>query len=91
MSNLKKFSQAIAFAAAHREQERQAHSDVLRETGALNFVHDEDPELRKMGFGVGWFLIEGRVLAYRHMANGYEMHPMINLDAEFVKELAKKL
>jgi hypothetical protein len=80
---LKGISDSIGQAAKAIEARRAEHNVVLSSKLPLLFQPDSDDAR----FGTGYFLFGEVVLAYRRMANGYELHPCMSFDVSTIEML----
>lgn len=88
-NELEGISRAIKVAADHREQEREK-ANLERGEPAL-FVPDAEPENQKAGFGIGYWIdrAQKEILAFRRMANGYELYPCARYSVTFLQRLIR--
>ena len=89
MNNLQGFSAGLEEVYKRKEAERLAWQDEIGEPKV--FIPDSDEELKKAGFGIGLWKVDGGVITVRRMANGYHPETLILYTEEVIKTLCTVL
>lgn len=85
--NMGGIARAMEISKQRREAERIEHNKQLGEP--VFFVPAEEHEGMAEGHGVGWFHINGHMVAYWRYSNGYRQTPMMLLQDGLVDRLHK--
>lgn len=91
VSDLEKLDDALKRSGEERRMATESFNKSIREPD--KFIEDEDEELAKKGFGVGFWRVPGGLLIMRRWANGYHSNQyefIGNKNLKMYLRLAKK-